>query len=167
MEVSIGRSTGGSVGTVASAFTHLNNAWHDSGVHFSNISLPLNSHVNHDHWNKLILLIKLLQMILNLTAGEEILLTIPANIGTKSRFRLILLELPEDKLYSSCTVSLPVKTTLVRLSNCSLDTHNSVSVGSDGAFIAPEDGVYKAVYNGKLQYSREEKVISEDEEEVL
>ena len=38
---------------------------------------------------------------------------------------------------------------------------------ADGAFIAPEDGVYKAVYNGKLQYSREEKVISEDEEEVL
>ena len=46
MEVSIGRSTGGNVETVASAFTHLNNAWHDAGVHFSNISLPVNSHVN-------------------------------------------------------------------------------------------------------------------------
>ena len=92
-------------------------------------------------------------MILNLTAGEEIFLTLPENIGTKSRLRLILLELPqEDKLYSSCTVSVPVKTTLVKLSDCSLDTNNSVSVGSDGAFIAPEDGVYKAIYNGKLQY---------------
>ena len=47
MEVSIERSTGGNEETVASAFTHLNNAWHDSGVHFSNISLPINSHVNY------------------------------------------------------------------------------------------------------------------------
>ena len=46
VEVSIGRSSDGFVETVASAFTHLNNAWHDAGVHFSNISLPLNSHVN-------------------------------------------------------------------------------------------------------------------------
>ena len=99
-------------------------------------------------------------MILNLTAGEEILLTIPANIGTKSRFKLILLELPEGKLYSSCTVSVPVKTTLVKLSDCSLDTNNSVSVGSDGAFIAPEDGVYKAVYNGKLQYRKKSDLVN-------
>ena len=87
-----------------------------------------------------------------MTAGEEILLTLPANIGAKSRLKLILLELPEEgKLYSSCTVSVPVKTTLVKLSDCSLDTNNSVSDGSDGAFVAPEDGVYKAIYNGKLQ----------------
>ena len=94
---------------------------------------------------------KLLQMILNLTAGEEILLTLPANIGTKSRLRLILLELPEDKLSASCTLSVPVQTTLVKLSDCSVDTNNSVSLGSGsgGTFMAPEDGVYKAVYNGK------------------
>ena len=93
-------------------------------------------------------------MILNLTAGEEILLNIPANIGTKSRLRLILLELPEDKLYASCTVSIPVKTTLVKLSECSVDTNNSVSIGSGGTFIAPEDGIYKAIYNGKLQLEK-------------
>ena len=56
MEVSIERSTGGSGETVASAFTHLNNAWHDSGAHFSNISLPINSHVKEEDWNQLILL---------------------------------------------------------------------------------------------------------------
>ena len=96
---------------------------------------------------------KLLQMILNLTAGEEILLTLPANIGTKSRLRLILLELPEDKLSATCTLSVPVQTTLVKLSDCSVDTNNSVSLGSGsgGTFMAPEDGVYKAVYNGKLR----------------
>ena len=94
-----------------------------------------------------------MQMILNLTAGDEILLTLSENIGTASRLKLILLELPQEgKLYSSCTVSLPVKTTLVKLSDCSLDTNNSVSVHSTGAFIAPEDGVYKAIYNGKQQY---------------
>ena len=55
MEVSIERSTGSNVETVSSAFTHLNNAWHDSGVHFSNISLPINSHVNYGGWNQLII----------------------------------------------------------------------------------------------------------------
>ena len=86
-----------------------------------------------------------------MTAGEEILLTLPANIGTKSRLRLILLELPEDKLSASCTLSVPVQTTLVKLSDCSVDTNNSVSLGSGsgGTFVAPEDGVYKAVFNGK------------------
>merc|ERR1712117_921398 len=30
---------------LSTAFTHIKNAWHDSGIHFSNITLPFNSQV--------------------------------------------------------------------------------------------------------------------------
>ena len=46
VEVTIEKSNGDNTETIASVFTHLKDAWHDSGVHFSNITLPINSHVN-------------------------------------------------------------------------------------------------------------------------
>ena len=86
------------------------------------------------------------QMILNLMVGDELKISLEGNLGTETKLKLILLELPAAGLYSTCTVSLPVQNTLVKLGHCSIDTTSSV--GSDGAFIAPVDGVYKAVYNG-------------------
>ena len=86
-------------------------------------------------------------MILNLMTEDEIMINLPSNLGKETKLKFILLKLPDSKLYSSCTVSIPVKTTLVKLTGCSIDTSNSV--GSDGTFIAPEDGVYKALYNGQ------------------
>lgn len=85
-------------------------------------------------------------MILNLTVGDELKISLEGNLGTETKLKLILLELPAAGLYSTCTVSLPVQNTLVKLGHCSIDT--SSSVGSDGTFMAPVDGVYKAVYNG-------------------
>merc|ERR1712029_1185586 len=49
-----------------------------------------------------------------------------------------------------------VQNTLVKLGHCSIDTTSSL--GSDGTFMAPVDGVYKAVYNGVLKVSGEGKV---------
>ena len=58
---------------------------------------------------------------------------------------LILLKLPADGTYTSCTVEEPAETTLVDIGSCSLDTDH---VMTSGSFEAPQDGVYKAVYNG-------------------
>ena len=90
------------------------------------------------------------KMILNLTAADELQISLDGKFGPQTKLKLILLELPPVGLYSTCTVALPVKTTLVKLNQCSIDT--SSSVGSDGTFIAPVSGVYKAVYNGKISF---------------
>ena len=58
---------------------------------------------------------------------------------------LILLKLPDDGTYTSCTVEEPAETTLVDIGSCSLDTEQ---VMTSGSFEAPQDGVYKAIYNG-------------------
>ena len=58
---------------------------------------------------------------------------------------LILLKLPADGTYTSCTVEEPAETTLVDIGSCLLDTDH---VMTSGSFKAPQDGVYKAVYNG-------------------
>ena len=60
---------------------------------------------------------------------------------------LILLKLPSNGQYVSCSVEGPVKTTLVDIGSCSVDPQGLVTSGS---FRAPVDGVYKSVYNGKI-----------------
>ena len=61
--------------------------------------------------------------------------------------KLILLKLPSDGQYVSCSVEGPVKTTLVDIGSCSVDPLGLVTSGS---FRAPVDGVYKSVYNGNF-----------------
>ena len=62
---------------------------------------------------------------------------------------LILLKLPSDGQYVSCSVEGPVKTTLVDIGSCSVDPQGLVKSGS---FRAPGDGVYKSVYNGRIVF---------------
>lgn len=40
------KSANGTSEILTTAFTHVKDAWHDMGVHFSNLSLPFSSHVN-------------------------------------------------------------------------------------------------------------------------
>ena len=90
-------------------------------------------------------------MILNLSSADQLQISLEGNFGRETKLKLILLELPSSGLYSTCTVSTPVQTTLVKLNQCSIDTTSSV--GEDGTFIAPVSGVYKAVYNGNTTTS--------------
>ena len=63
------------------------------------------------------------------------------------RISLILLKLPLEGHYSSCSLEEPAKKTLVKIGDCSVDPDNLVE---DGYFKAPMDGVYKTIYNGNF-----------------
>ena len=45
-KISIMKSVNGTSEILTTAFTNVKDAWHDLGVHFSNLSLPFSSHVN-------------------------------------------------------------------------------------------------------------------------
>merc|ERR1712012_501481 len=131
--IDIMKSSGGARSSIATAFSHAKNAWQDSGVKFSGISLPINSHG-----------------IYLFEEGDSLWLdakVTPNNRQMKNNINLILVKL-DSKTLSSCTVETPVSSTLVKLASCSVDTNQSVQ---DGHFTAPSDGVYKVVYNGLMK----------------
>ena len=87
---------------------------------------------------------------MNLSDGDSLWIDskISQSLKTmKLSMNLILLKLPSNGQYVSCSVEGPVKTTLVDIGSCSIDPQGLVTSGS---FRAPVDGVYKSVYNGKI-----------------
>ena len=54
------KSANGTSEILTTAFTHVKDAWHDMGVHFSNLSLPFSSHVNIKFIHFIALLISIL-----------------------------------------------------------------------------------------------------------
>ena len=45
-KINIMKQANGTTEVLATAFTHVKDAWHDNGIQFSNISLPFNQHVS-------------------------------------------------------------------------------------------------------------------------
>ena len=72
-----------------------------------------------------------------------------SNNPLKSKLRLTVEKLEEDGMVASCDISTPVVTKLVKLNTCNIDTDGAVDVKT-GVFIAPQDGVYKTSFTGKL-----------------
>lgn len=89
---------------------------------------------------------------MNLSDGDNLWIDSKISQSLKTMelsMNLILLKLPSDGQYVSCSVEGPVKTTLVDIGSCSVDPQGLVTSGS---FRAPKDGVYKSVYNGKIVF---------------
>ena len=89
---------------------------------------------------------------MNLSDGDSLWIDSKISQSLKTMelsMKLILLKLPSDGQYVSCSVEGPVKTTLVDIGSCSVDPQGLVTSGS---FRAPVDGVYKSVYNGNFFY---------------
>ena len=43
--IDIMKASNGSSQSIGTAFSHIKNAWHDSGAQFSSVALPINFHV--------------------------------------------------------------------------------------------------------------------------
>ena len=87
---------------------------------------------------------------MNLSDGDSLWIDSKISQSLKTMelsMNLILLKLPSEGQYVSCSVEGPVTTTLVDIGSCSVDPKGLVTSGS---FRAPKDGVYKSVYNGNI-----------------
>merc|ERR1719154_42641 len=128
---------------ISTAFSHVKDAWHDDGVQFAKLTLPINTIT-----------------IENLSRGDFIWIESDSSLSAKplkANLKLTMEKLDEDGMYSSCDIKVPVVTKLVKLNTCNIDTVGAVDVKT-GVFRAPRDGVYKTSFNGVMKVQGQSKV---------